>query len=38
MVATQRSGEIAARPLPSLLIDLHNEEATGTLSLRRAGV
>jgi tetratricopeptide (TPR) repeat protein len=38
MVATQRSGEIAARPLPSLLIDLHNEGVTGALALRRAGV
>ena len=38
MVATQRSGEIASRPLPSLLLDLYDEAATGTLSLRRAGV
>lgn len=38
MVASQRSGEIAARPLPSLLVDLHNDGGTGVLSLRRAGV
>ncbi len=38
MVAPQRSGEIATRALPSLLLDLHGEAATGTLSLRRAGV
>jgi tetratricopeptide (TPR) repeat protein len=38
MAASQRSGEIVARPLPSLLLDLHFDHAAGRLTVRRAGV
>jgi tetratricopeptide (TPR) repeat protein len=33
-----RSGELAMRPLPAVLLDLHEELATGKLSLRRGRV
>ena len=33
-----RSGELALRPLPAVLLDLHDELATGKLSLRRGRV
>ncbi|MEZ4361158.1 MAG: hypothetical protein R3B48_13315 [Kofleriaceae bacterium] len=38
MAAWQRSGELASQRLPALLLDLHDEEVTGTLTLRRSGV
>src|SRR3954465_3966632 len=33
-----RSGELAMRPLPAVLLDLHEELATGKLVLRRGKV
>jgi tetratricopeptide (TPR) repeat protein len=33
-----RSGELAMRPLPAVLLDLHEERATGRLSLKRGRV
>src|SRR3954466_8047978 len=33
-----RSGELAMRPLPAILLDLHEDLATGKLSLRRGRV
>src|SRR2546425_216707 len=33
-----RSGELAMRPLPAVLLDLHEDLATGKLSLRRGRV
>src|ERR1043165_1428706 len=33
-----RSGELAMRPLPAVLLDLHEEKATGRLSLKRGRV
>src|ERR1044071_6414859 len=33
-----RSGELAMRPLPAVLLDLHDERATGRLSLKRGRV
>jgi tetratricopeptide (TPR) repeat protein len=33
-----RSGELAMRPLPAVLLDLHEEQATGRLSLKRGRV
>src|SRR5580692_8773755 len=33
-----RSGELAMRPLPAVLLDLHDELATGRLSIRRGKV
>src|SRR5215467_1705906 len=33
-----RSGELAMRPLPAVLLDLHDEKATGRLSLKRGRV
>src|SRR5437660_436762 len=33
-----RSGELAMRPLPAVLLDLHDEQATGKLVLRRGRV
>src|SRR5215813_5248677 len=33
-----RSGELAMRPLPAVLLDLHEDFATGKLSLRRGRV
>src|SRR5437016_1533921 len=33
-----RSGELAMRPLPAVLLDLHEELATGKLLLRRGKV
>jgi tetratricopeptide (TPR) repeat protein len=35
---SSRSGELAMRPLPAVLLDLHEEAATGRLVLRRGGV
>src|SRR6185369_10659181 len=35
---TTRSGELAMRPLPAVLLDLHEDLATGKLSLRRGRV
>jgi tetratricopeptide (TPR) repeat protein len=33
-----RSGELAIRPLPAVLLDLHDERATGRLTLKRGRV
>src|SRR5437868_12318215 len=33
-----RSGELATRPLPAVLLDLHEDLATGTLVLKRGRV
>src|SRR6266581_701258 len=33
-----RSGELAVRPLPAVLLDLHEQHATGKLVLRRGRV
>ncbi|HEX7837682.1 MAG TPA: tetratricopeptide repeat protein [Kofleriaceae bacterium] len=33
-----RSGELAMRPLPAVLLDLHDERATGKLTLKRGRV
>src|SRR5688500_17569179 len=33
-----RSGELAMRPLPAVLLDLHEDLATGRLTLRRGKV
>ncbi len=38
MVPSLRSGELATRPLPGLLLDLHDGGVNGSLTLRRAGV
>ncbi|HTR51706.1 MAG TPA: DUF4388 domain-containing protein [Kofleriaceae bacterium] len=38
MAAQSRSGELAMRPLPAVLLDLHEELSTGRLSLRRGRV
>lgn len=38
MVPALRSGELATRPLPGLLLDLHDGGVNGCLTLRRAGV
>lgn len=38
MVPSLRSGELATRPLPGLLLDLHDGGVNGILTLRRAGV
>lgn len=38
MELSQRSGGFASRPLPRVLLDLHDESVTGRLSLRHAGI
>lgn len=38
MVPSLRSGELATRPLPGLLLDLHDGAVSGSLTLRRAGM